>query len=96
MSALRGLRAGMASGIMGSEVNNMDCTKIGAAIRQLRQELSEMDEAVLSELSQGLSSRQVEQLWEIMDVMLHNAFKSYRKGSEEESDKNACKEPAGI
>lgn len=72
------------------------CISTTEKSRQLRQELSEMDEAVLTELSQGLSREQVAQLWEITDVMLENAFKHYKKGSEEESDKNACKEPAGI
>ena len=72
------------------------CISTTEKARQLRQELSEMDEAVLSELSQGLSRRQVEQLWEITDVMLHNAFKCYGKGSEEQSDKNTCKEPSGV
>lgn len=64
--------------------------------RQLRQELSEIDQAVLAELSRGLSRQQVDQLWEITDVMLKNAFEYYGKGSEEESDKNACKEPSGV
>lgn len=72
------------------------CISTTEKSRQLRQELSEMDEAVLTELSQGLSREQVAQLWEITDVMLENAFKHYKKGSEEESDKNTCKEPAGI
>lgn len=72
------------------------CISTTEKSRQLRQELSEMDEAVLTELSQGLSREQVAQLWEITNVMLENAFKHYKKGSEEESDKNTCKEPAGI
>lgn len=72
------------------------CISTTEKARQLRQELSELDEAVLAELSHGLSRQQVEQLWEITDVMLHNAFKYYGKGSEEESDKNAFKESSGI
>lgn len=71
------------------------CISTTEKTRQLSQELSEMDEAVLAELTQGLSLEQVEQLWEITGVMLENAFKYYRKGSEE-SDKNTCKESAGI
>lgn len=72
------------------------CISTTEKSRQLRQELSEMDEAVLTELSQGLSREQVAQLWEITNVMLDNAFRAYGKGSEEESDKNTHKEPAGI
>ena len=51
---------------------------------------------LLRELSQGLTGEQVEQLWKITGVMLDNAFKYYGKGSIEESDKDACKKPAGV
>ena len=64
--------------------------------RELHQQLDEMDRAVLSELCLGLSREQLEQLEQITNVMLDNAFRAYGKGSEEESDKNTHKEPAGI
>lgn len=58
---------------------------------QLRQELSCMDEAILEELSRGLSRQQLETLWEILDVMLDNAFNICRKGSDE-NDQKTCGE----
>ncbi len=72
------------------------CISTSGKARELQQQLDEMDRAVLRELSRGLSREQLEQLEQITDVMLDNAFKVYGKGSEEDSDKNACKEPAGI
>ena len=59
--------------------------------RQLRQELSHMDGAILEELSRGLSQQQLETLWEILDVMLDNAFNICRKGSDE-NDQKTCGE----
>ena len=59
--------------------------------RQLRQELSHMDGAILEELSRGLSQQQLETLWEILDVMLDNAFNICRKGSDE-NDHKTCGE----
>lgn len=50
--------------------------------RELRKELTEMDSAILGELSQGLSQEQLEELWRIIDVMMENAFRSCKKGSE--------------
>ena len=58
---------------------------------QLRQELSCMDEAILEELSRGLSQQQLETLWEILDVMLDNAFNICRKGCDE-NDQKTCGE----
>ena len=58
---------------------------------QLRQELSCMDEAILEELSRGLSRQQLETLWEILDVMLDNAFNICRKGCDE-NDQKTCGE----
>ena len=72
------------------------CISTTEKARKLRQELSEMDIDVLNELSQGLSGEQVKQLVYITDVMLDNAFRFYGKGSEEQSDKNTCKEPSGV
>lgn len=72
------------------------CVSTTGKARELHQQLNEMDEAVLRELSQGLTGEQVEQLWKITGVMLDNAFKYYKKGSIEESDKDACKKPAGV
>ena len=59
--------------------------------RQLRQELSHMDGAILEELSRGLSQQQLETLWEILDVMLDNAFNICRKGCDE-NDQKTCGE----
>ena len=59
--------------------------------RQLRQELSCMDEAILEELSRGLSRQQLETLWEILDVMLDNAFNICKKGCDE-NDQKTCGE----
>ena len=72
------------------------CGLAGCGGRELHQQLDEMDRAVLSELCLGLSREQLEQLEQITNVMLDNAFRAYGKGSEEESDKNTHKEPAGI
>ena len=62
---------------------------------QLRQELSCMDEAILEELSRGLSRQQLETLWEILDVMLDNAFNICRKGCDE-NDQKTCRKHPGI
>ena len=72
------------------------CISTTGKARELHQQLDEMDRAVLSELCLGLSREQLEQLEQITNVMLDNAFRAYGKGSEEESDKNTHKEPAGI
>lgn len=72
------------------------CISTTEKARKLRQELSEIDTDVLNELSQGLSGEQVKQLVYITDVMLDNAFRFYGKGSEEQSDKNTCKESSGV
>ena len=63
--------------------------------RQLRQELSCMDEAILEELSRGLSRQQLETLWEILDVMLDNAFQTCKKGCDE-NDQKTCRKHPGI
>lgn len=60
--------------------------------RQLRQDLNAMDEAVLAELTQGLSREQLKTLWEILDVMLDNAFQIQKKGCDE-NDQKTCGEP---
>ena len=72
------------------------CISTAGKARELQQQLDEMDRAVLGELSRGLSREQLEQLEQITNVMLDNAFRVYGKGSEEDSDKNTCKKPAGI
>lgn len=72
------------------------CISTTGKARELKQQLDGMDRAVLKELSQGLSRAQLAQLEHITNVMLDNAFRVYGKGSEEERDKNSCKESAGI
>lgn len=59
------------------------CVSSTEKARRLRQELDDMDSAILAELSRGLSSRQLETLREITDVMLDNAFQLHRKGCDE-------------
>ena len=59
--------------------------------RQLQQEMSHMDSAILAELSRGLSREQLETLWETLDVMLDNAFQTCKKGCDE-NDQKTCGE----
>ena len=54
-----------------------------------------MDEAILEELSRGLSREQLETLWEILDVMLDNAFLTSKKGCDE-NDQKTCRKHPGI
>ena len=63
--------------------------------KELRQELSHMDEAILAELSRGLSREQLDSLWEILDVMLDNAFQTCKKGCDE-NDQKTCGKHSGI
>ena len=67
------------------------CISSTEKARQLRQELSHMDSAILAQLSRGLSQQQLETLWEILDVMLDNAFNICRKGCDE-NDQKTCGE----
>ena len=71
------------------------CISSTGKARQLRQELSSMDEAILEELSRGLSREQLETLWEILDVMLDNAFQTCKKGCDE-NDQKTCRKHPGI
>ena len=68
------------------------CISSTEKARQLRQELSDMDSAILAELSRGLSREQLETLWEILDVMLDNAFQTCKKGCDE-NDQKTCGQP---
>ena len=63
--------------------------------RQLQQEMSYMDSAILAELSCGLSQQQLEALGEILDVMLDNALKTCKKGCDE-NDQKTCGQHSGI
>ena len=67
------------------------CISSTEKTRQLRQELSDMDSAILAELSRGLSREQLETLWETLDVMLDNAFQTCKKGCDE-NDQKTCGE----
>ena len=63
--------------------------------RQLQQEMSHMDSAILAQLSCGLSREQLESLWEMLDVMLDNALKTCKKGCDE-NDQKTCGQHSGI
>ena len=63
--------------------------------RQLQQEMSYMDSAILVQLSRGLSQQQLEALGEILDVMLDNAFQTCKKGCDE-NDQKTCGQHSGI
>lgn len=49
---------------------------------ELRQELDELDEAIFNRLCQGLSEEQIALILPMTDIMLENAFRSCKKGSE--------------
>lgn len=67
------------------------CISTTEKARQLQLEMSHMDEAILNELSRGLSTQQLEALWKITDIMLDNAFELCKKGCNE-NDQKACRE----
>lgn len=51
---------------------------------ELHQELGELDEVIFSQLCQGLTEEQRASILSMTDVMLENAFRSCKKGSEED------------
>ena len=71
------------------------CISSTEKAKELRQELCDMDEAILAQLSRGLSRQQLETLWEILDVMLDNAFQTCKKGCDE-NDQKTCRKHPGI
>lgn len=51
---------------------------------KLHQELGELDEVIFRQLCQGLTEEQRASILAMTDVMLENAFRSCKKGSEED------------
>lgn len=68
------------------------CVSATEKAHHLQQELSDMDSAVLEKLSQGLSREQLASLWEMLDIMLDNAFQICKKGCDE-NDQKTCGKP---
>jgi DNA-binding MarR family transcriptional regulator len=87
-------RAGYISCCQSTVDRRHKCIVSTEKTRELHQQMVDMDKEFTAYITRGISPEQLEQLYEITDIMLDNAFEC-RKGSEE-IDKKACKKRQGI